>query len=408
MEKIPRYVRGYVKIRLESPMPERFLSLCVQNGINICNLKHCGLYYELEVSVSDFFRLKQFLKKTGSRLHIREKHGFPFWLNRNRKRKAFFLGIAVSLFLLYLCSLFVWDIRIEGNLYYSDETIREMLKELNVKDGMLKNRLDCQSIAAAVRKEFPGIVWVSAQLEGTCLILELKENQDSYRQESDPSDLDAWNLIAQKDGTVVSMITRLGMPLVKEGQEVCAGDILVSGEVEILNNDQIVQRYDYVKADADILLRTEYAYYDEFSLTEERQVYENDSERYFFLRILGKEFSLAPEAKKNQETLRQEFPVYLTSSFCLPFSYGTITRRTYRIVDQTYEEEEALAVAQERLRQFLEQLVEEDVRILDRNVDTKVTASRCISSGNIIVLESAVSQAPVVIRTIPEEPESGS
>ena len=45
IERIPGYLKGYVKIRLESPMPERFLSLCVHNQIPVSNLKNNGIYY---------------------------------------------------------------------------------------------------------------------------------------------------------------------------------------------------------------------------------------------------------------------------------------------------------------------------------------------------------------------------
>ena len=78
IEKIPKYVRGYVRIRLESPMPERFLSLCVHHQIPVRNLKNNGMYYEMELSVKDFFRINTFRRKTQSRIFLLEKHGLPF------------------------------------------------------------------------------------------------------------------------------------------------------------------------------------------------------------------------------------------------------------------------------------------------------------------------------------------
>lgn len=184
IEKLPQFIRGYVKIRLESPMPERFLSLCVHNQIPVWNLKNRDLYYEMELSAKDFFRLNAFRRKTRSRIVLLEKHGMPFFFQRNQKRKAFFLGSVLFLTLLYLCSLFIWDIRVEGNHYNSKETILETLQTFQVTDGMLKRNLDCHQIAARIRETFPNVVWVSAKIEGTCLILELKENEDTFTEKS--------------------------------------------------------------------------------------------------------------------------------------------------------------------------------------------------------------------------------
>ena len=38
MDSIKKYIRGYVRIRLESPAPDRFFSLCVHNRIPLRNL----------------------------------------------------------------------------------------------------------------------------------------------------------------------------------------------------------------------------------------------------------------------------------------------------------------------------------------------------------------------------------
>lgn len=44
-----------------------------------------------------------------------------------------------------------------------------------------------------------------------------------------------FDLVAQTDGTIVSIVTRSGVPLVQEGQEVKKGDTLVQGAIPILS-----------------------------------------------------------------------------------------------------------------------------------------------------------------------------
>lgn len=399
-------MRGYVKIRLESSMPERFLSLCVHNQIPLRNLKNKEFYYEMELSVKDFFRLQSFRRKTHSRIVLLEKHGMPFFFQRNQKRKAFFLGSFLFLLLLYLCSLFVWDIRVEGNHYHSSETILETLETFQVSDGMLKKDLNCQKIAAQIRESFPNVVWVSAKIEGTCLILEIKENEDSFHAaDKQTAQEKSWDLAAPKDGVIVQMVTRCGMPLVQEGQEVKAGEILVSGRLEILNNDAQVQRYEYVGADADITIQTRYAYYDEFSLSHPEKLYTEEIKNYRMFRIFGKEFSLYHRRKETAEIYRCITPVYLTSSFCLPISYGTITVVPYRKQTAVYKKEEAEEIARIHLQTFLEHLVKSGAEICSKEIRTQIRDGKCIARGSVTVIEKTGKRVPVT-QTPLSEPEN--
>lgn len=409
IERIPKYVRGYVKIRLESSMPERFLSLCVHNQIPVWNLKNNGIYYEMELSVKDFFRLNAFRRKTGSRIVLLEKHGLPFFFQKNQKRKAFFLGFGLCAALLYLCSLYIWDIRLEGNHYNSDETIWEALESMEITDGILKKNLDCQDIAARIREYFPNVVWVSAKIEGTCLVLEMKENEDSYMEQEElpageESAMDSWDLTAKKDGKIVKIITRQGMPLVQNGQECKAGDVLVTGRVEILNNDALVQRYEYVGADADIYMETEYAYYHEFPLRHTVKQYTGEQKKYRTVRFLGNEWSLCRSIPENTEIYRQEHTVSLTPSFALPLSYGSITLIPYTKTTETYSEQEAMELSQEKIQVFMENLVAEGAVILDKDIRITVGPQACTAKGSIRVVESCVARTPVDKTELPESP----
>ena len=90
---ILQYLSGYLIIRIEGYSPERFLNMCSHHGIYLWNLKPCGHAYEMNISVKGFRRLKPIIRKTGTKIIIRERRGFPFFLHKYRKRKIFFGGI---------------------------------------------------------------------------------------------------------------------------------------------------------------------------------------------------------------------------------------------------------------------------------------------------------------------------
>ena len=124
MEKILRFLSGYVKIRVRGDQGERFLNLCRSRGVDMRQLSRredgslvCFL------SVRHFFLLSSIHKKTKVQIHILEKHGLPFFFVRSKKRKAFFLGVLLCMILLFIFSGRIWNIHIEGNVQNSTPEI---------------------------------------------------------------------------------------------------------------------------------------------------------------------------------------------------------------------------------------------------------------------------------------------
>ena len=145
----------------------------------------------------------------------------PFFFYRNKKRKAFFLGFFLGISLLFLLSRHIWNIHVEGNVYNSTQVILNYLEELDVRHGVLKKDLDCSYIAARMRERFPDITWVSAKISGSRLILEIKEN--GAPEKTEEAEKIPFDMTAQTDGVIVSMVTRQGTPSEKTGRCVCSG-----------------------------------------------------------------------------------------------------------------------------------------------------------------------------------------
>ena len=217
IQSIIRYMRGYVKIRVEGYSPERFLNLCRHHQIYIWGLTPCGNAYELYMSLKGFRKLRPIVRKTHTRIVLILRVGLPFFIHKYRKRKLFFLSLLLCLGLLYLYSSFIWDIHFEGNEKWTNETLLEFLETKEVSPHMLKSKVDCAQIVKDIRKEYDDIVWVSASIDGSRLRIQIKENEDTFREEEDtggeqeetkqPTDL-----IAAKDGVITSIITRSGVP----------------------------------------------------------------------------------------------------------------------------------------------------------------------------------------------------
>lgn len=400
MNRLIRFLKGYVQIRLISREPERFLNLCARSGILLWQVISRDGYYEMYLSTKDFFRLYPLCRKSGSKIKILGKYGLTFYIYRNRKRKIFFAGEFLFLGIIFLLSMFVWNIRVTGNYANSTGTILEFLESKGISHGILKFKVECADIASMLRKQFPNITWVSAKLEGTQLILEIKENVDGYVKEKsseEPSDLRA-----AKDGTVDSIITRAGTPLVLPGTVCRKGDVLVSGEIAVRNDSQEVTGYRYVAADADIFLETTWYYFDEFSLTYEERVYQEDGGIYPLFQFgkfrLECFWPFGKTGTADEETHMKQ--LRLTENFLLPVSVGYRKILPYTTEQKTYTKEEASEISENHLRQYREKLERENIQIQELSVTTEVTDGVCRTKGTVTVLENAVERTPYEQKTI--------
>ena len=173
-----------MRIRLRGYSPERFLNLCRARNIEIWELKSSGLSYEMNVSIRDFWKLKPLRKKARAHVEILERHGLPFFLYRNRSRKMFPAGILLCAVFLYVMSLFIWNIHIEGNYSRTTDVILDYLETEQVVHGMRKSQVDCKEIQSMLRIEFPDIIWVSAEVKGTRLLIRVRENTDMEEAET--------------------------------------------------------------------------------------------------------------------------------------------------------------------------------------------------------------------------------
>ena len=73
-------------------------------------------------------------------MEILERHGLPFFLYRNRSRKMFPAGILLCAVFLYVMSLFIWNIHIEGNYSRTTDVILDYLETEQVVHGMRKSQ----------------------------------------------------------------------------------------------------------------------------------------------------------------------------------------------------------------------------------------------------------------------------
>jgi similar to stage IV sporulation protein len=386
--KLLKWLQGYLYIRISGTAPERFINLCCNRNIAIWSLSKKDDYFEFCVKARKYKLLKPIARKTHIIPKIKRKIGLPFILHKYRKRKGFFIGVLLCMVLIYILSLFIWDISVLGGSKYTPEAMLKFLKDNHVYTGIQKRKVNCQEIEETIRLAYSDIGWVSAEIRGTRLIIKLTEtNMPAPAKEAKaPS-----HMVATKNAIVKAIITRSGTPLVKVGDVVKKGDILVSGIVTVMGDfDEIISK-EPVVADADIRCSSYYDYYEAFPMDYIDKQYTGNQKKGYYLMFFGRKLFLYNPRYSylTYDIIVNEKKLHLTPSFYLPIRYGTITTKEVKKEKTKYTEEEAAAIARKRLDRYMNRLIENNVIITENNVRITIENNKCITQGRILVEEQA-------------------
>ncbi|MCD7834993.1 MAG: sporulation protein YqfD [Lachnospiraceae bacterium] len=385
------FMCGYVRIRISGEACDRFLNLCAYHGIRLWGLLPVDGACEAFVSKKDFFRLKAFVRKSHTRIRLAGRYGFPFFVHRYRSRWACVFGaLAAAVFMAWL-SAHVWNIRIEGNLSQTDDMIFEYLKNEGISHGMWKNRIDTQELSEQIRMYFTQFSWVSANLEGTRLIIYVKEGTADGQTDKAVS-ASGSGIAAAKAGTVVSVFVRKGCAAVAAGDTVEAGDLLVSGRIPIYSDEGEILSWQQVNADADILLRTETDYYEELAFETTLKYYTGREKTRYLFRAGGVSFALPGSWKEFAlfDLTGEMTQAQLSDNFYLPVYFCKYTAKEYENLRYSYTEEQARQILESNLSDFVENLEEKGVQIFQNNVTIDLYEKVAVARGTLITDESAV------------------
>ncbi len=257
--KFLRWLKGYIVVELNGDNSSLFLNYLIKNGVNVWDISSNNRIITLKVKYKDYIRIFNLRHSFSENVSIRHTftYGFPFKIKHLIKRKSLLVGVLVFSCVLFILSRFVWTIDIVGNVSIENNKIINAYTELGVKVGMPVSSVNSYSLRDKLPLLIRDISWCSFNLEGTKLtinITEIKETDKTEKQQYS-------NIIALTDGVINHIEIISGNKMIKVGDVVKKGEVLVSGAPE-LNS----QKFTY--SDAQILAQTER----EFKIT----VYKNE------------------------------------------------------------------------------------------------------------------------------------
>lgn len=402
--RLLNYIFGYVYIEAYGEKKERFINLCRKRQVSIWKVRDVTDGYGFYMYAKDFKLLKEITKKARIRVKIKERYGLPFFLFRYRKRKAFLLGIITAFVIVYIMSLFIWDISVDGNYTYTKYEIIRFLKENNVYHGMKKSEVDCETIEKLVRNNYFDITWVSVELMGTRIVVHIRENFDDTGNEEetggneDTADEGGYMIVSDKDAVIESIITRTGVPLVKAGDTITAGTVLIDGKYDITGDYDEYIRTEYVRADGDVYGYVTYQYMEEVEREYTLREYTGEEYSYDRIRVHDKaaDFHIGGIKYEKYDKIETERQLSIAADFYVPVYISKITCREYVTSRVKYSDDELYQIADGKFSVFLENLSKKGMQIMENNVKIEITTDGVRASGEIKVIEKLGTLKPVI------------
>lgn len=397
---------GYLRFLLKGACAERFLNLCLYHGIPLRNIRYCS-HPVIEVPLRYFCRIREIAYKSGCIVVLQQKGGFPFFVHKYRRQAMFCVGMLSAFLLIRGMSSRIWNVTIMGNQVYTDDILIQFMEDNGYTAGMGKKAVSCDDLEQMLRNNYERISWVSARLEGTRLIVEVRESEPQLEEKIwEPGDL-----TAETDGIIVEIVTRSGIPQVKAGDVVTAGQVLISGQVPVYDDSAALIELHPVSADGDIRIQREIVYQDQFSAVWEKRTYQSSQKRPWlligslyldipFLHLPGQE-----NKELERDTVKSNYQVRLFEDFYLPVYCGFVTERFFSTEEVAYTEEECKKIAQEHILRYLEENTK-DGNLISSDCTIKIRNNICYVSGELIFTEDAGSLTPIPQTEEVEEDET--
>ena len=343
----------------------RLMNICSYRGILTWRnrkKKTDGFY----IYSSDRDEVKLVAEKYSLDVKVNEVNSLRRILTLYKKRLSFLAGLFICGLLIYIESLYVWRIDVDGCNDLTPEEVISVMENKYPCYGKKKKDIDLEALKNVIEDNFEGVCWVSCSISGTHLTVNLRESADVFNR-SKPTD--PCNVVAAMDCTIYSIVTSAGTPVVMTGDDVKKGDILISGAVNILNDDSEVVETKMVPADGEVFGVCDIPYSDSVDSNQCIKVSKNRELSGIKIRLGTKIISpYYKKAKKTDSDLEQEEYCLHFGNFYLPVSVTIEHYQYYDLKNEQLDESAVKQRLQEHIQTYIGKMQEKGVQIVQKNV----------------------------------------
>lgn len=211
-------------------MCERFLQMLSEgeHPVEVWHVQYAQGAITATCRIGDYKRVRPAARRTGTRVHHVRQSGLYRWWRPLAARGGLLVGAAMAmvLYMVLASSIWVIDVQVE------DAALRHRIEAQLAASGVTRGTAIRDVDVATVRMEaiaaMEELHQLSLYFEGCVARVEVRLQGETLS----PPDPRPANIVAATDGLILSTQVTAGQSMVKVGEAVVEGDLLVCGAIE--------------------------------------------------------------------------------------------------------------------------------------------------------------------------------
>lgn len=342
MKRAALFAVGYEELAVSFEDAATIAELCRIYGYVCRRARFEGERYIFRCTLIAARSLRRRCAAIGVEIEILARSGLPRLIYRYRHRYGIAIGLLAFCAVLFFSGRVIWDVRVEGNRRLSEEQVISSLRDCGLSVGDFKRQVDTSLVENLLMIESEDVSWISINLIGTVAEVEIRERE--VAEEAEP--WDAANVVAAEDGDILLFEEVRGNLLLKIGDRVKAGDLIVSGIYEGRGGVR------YTSAKGKVLALTEESIEIKVPLEYDKKVYTGEVYTEKYLVFFEKEIKIYSNCR-NLATTCDKIDTVEYANVCgggeLPVGVRTVRYYEYTYERQTREQSEAESLADYKL-----------------------------------------------------------
>lgn len=368
-----RFIKGYYTIKLSGDYSGRVINRSMGNKVYIWNLKKVGENnVEFCVSKKGYEIVKEIACENGCILEVLNYNGIDKVMKMLKKRWMFFYAFITVMVCVLVSSSFIWTVDVPDVSYINKEEIVDALSDMGLRAGSFRKTIDYTKVSNALVTKFDSIIWANVELKGTRLKVSLVPRKKA--PELVPSNVPT-DIIAKKDGVIISVKAENGEKKVQTGDTVVKGQVLISG---LVPSSAVGTRYVHSMGEVKATVWTE--------KTKEQKLYKYEKE-YTGNTVLRREvkipfLKIPLYFKKNIDFYNYESIIKEKNILFLTYSETEIKEYNLKKIPLTIEE--AVVYAENELKNEIEKECENilSYKTEYKEIDGETILVRVLSQSN--------------------------
>ncbi len=372
---------------------EFFINECKENRIVLKDITKIKEGYSLSMSFEDFRRIRSVVRKSGVKLRVKKKEGAFYYIHKRRKRYGFYLGALCAVMVYVYLTSCIWVVDVVGNKTTPTEDILKVLDDNGIGIGNLKYGKKISYIKNRCLIELDSLTWMWITIDGTRALVEVREHKSG--EEIFDRSLCS-NLVATYPGEITDMQIKNGRKIVKRGDVVSEGDLLVSGISETK-----YRGIRYIHSSGIVTARTWRTEEGEFPLMREKVTKTGNTAKIYSVELFGHKFNniFMKKVKYNKsEKTEEKKQLKIFNNIYLPLSFTTERFCEIIVNSEPVTEETALKSGTDALVKRIESKRHKDAVTSDVKVESAI-----LENGNLYIkvtvesLENIAREAPLQV-----------